>query len=98
MLSCAARMRFCRPRQLFSAAELRPAGTAIVSGYIDEYKDRFGVEGICRVLGDQFACGFITGLGLLGGETPPALRPGRCRIGNCYRSSKTCTPTNFGVH
>ena len=31
--------------------------------YIDEHKDRFGVEGICRVLGEQLACGFLTASG-----------------------------------
>ncbi len=31
--------------------------------YIDEHKDRFGVEGICRVLGAQLACGFLTASG-----------------------------------
>ena len=31
--------------------------------YIDEHKDRFGVEGICRVLGEQLECGFITASG-----------------------------------
>src|SRR5215213_1614451 len=30
---------------------------------IDEHKDRFGVEGICRVLGEQLECGFITASG-----------------------------------
>jgi putative transposase len=31
--------------------------------YIDEHKDRFGVEGICRVLGEQLECGFMTASG-----------------------------------
>ena len=31
--------------------------------YIDEHKDRFGVEGICRVLGAQLECGFLTASG-----------------------------------
>jgi len=31
--------------------------------YIDEHKDRFGVEGICRVLGEQLECGFLTASG-----------------------------------
>ena len=31
--------------------------------YIDEHKDRFGVEGICRVLGEQLECGFLIASG-----------------------------------
>ena len=68
----------------------RPAGTTMIR-YIDENKDRYGVEGICRVLGDQFACGFITASGYWAAKRRRP-RPGRCRIGNCCRSSKHCTP------
>jgi HTH-like domain/Integrase core domain len=43
--------------------------------YIDEHKDRFGVEGICRTLGEQLACGFLTASGYWAGKRrPPAQR------------------------
>ena len=43
--------------------------------YIDEHRDRFGVEGICRVLGDQLACGFLTASGYWAAKRrPPATR------------------------
>jgi putative transposase len=43
--------------------------------YIDEHKDRFGVEGICRVLGRELACGFLTASGYWAAKRrPPAAR------------------------
>jgi putative transposase len=43
--------------------------------YIDEHKDRFGVEGICRVLGEQLECGFMTASGYWAAKRrPPAAR------------------------
>jgi putative transposase len=51
-----------RTASAFFAAELdRPAPAMI--RYIDEHKDRFGVEGICCVLGGQLECGFMTASG-----------------------------------
>src|ERR687897_772610 len=49
----------------------RPAGTAMIR-YIDEHKDRFGVEGICRVLGEQLDCGFMTASGYWAAKRRPA--------------------------
>jgi len=40
--------------------------------YIDEHKDRFGVEGICRVLGEQLECGFMTASGYWAAKRRPA--------------------------
>lgn len=40
--------------------------------YIDAYKDRFGVEAICRVLGSHLPGGFITGRSYRRAETRPA--------------------------
>ena len=34
--------------------------TALMSAYIDEYRSRFGVAPICRVLGKSLDCGFLT--------------------------------------
>ena len=39
--------------------------------YIDEHKDRFGVEGICRVLGEQLECGFMTASGYWAAKRRP---------------------------
>jgi transposase-like protein len=48
--SCGARTRSCARPPLFFARGARPRPTE-VSGYVDEHRDRFGVEPICSVLG-----------------------------------------------
>lgn len=40
--------------------------------YIDEYRDRFGVEPICRVLGASLEGGFITSRGYHAAKSRPA--------------------------
>src|SRR5829696_5674698 len=40
-----------------------PTGRHRDDPYIDEHKGSFRVEGICRVLGAQLACGFLTASG-----------------------------------
>ena len=40
--------------------------------YIDEHKDRFGVEGICLVFGEQLECGFMTASGYWAAKRRPA--------------------------
>lgn len=40
--------------------------------YIDEYRDRFGVESICRVLGTSLEGGFITSRGYRAAKSRPA--------------------------
>ncbi|MEW6881042.1 hypothetical protein QEV60_00255 [Trueperella pyogenes] len=40
--------------------------------YIDDYRDRFGVEPICRVLGASLEGGFITSRGYRLAKTRPA--------------------------
>jgi putative transposase len=65
--------------------------------YIDEHKDRFGVEGICRVLGDQFACGFITGSGYWAAKRrPPSARTLSDR--HLLPIIEALHATNFGVY
>lgn len=39
--------------------------------YIDEYRGRFGVEPICRVLGASLEGGFITSRGYLAAKSRP---------------------------
>ena len=51
-------MRFCARRRRFSRPN--PTGRHRDDPYIDEHKGSFRVEGICRVLGAQLACGFLT--------------------------------------
>ena len=43
----------------FFRGEARP-GTALKVAYIDEFKDRFGVGPVCRVLAESLDCGFLT--------------------------------------
>ena len=43
----------------FFRGEARP-GTALKVAYIDEFKDRFGVGPVCRVLAEPLDCGFLT--------------------------------------
>src|SRR5215213_7040170 len=51
-------MRFCARRRRFSRPN--PTGRHRDDPYIDEHKGSFRVEGICRVLGAQLACGLLT--------------------------------------
>ena len=39
--------------------EARP-DTALMTAYIDEYRSRFGIGPICRILADSLDCGFLT--------------------------------------
>ncbi len=50
--NCAGRMRSSRPRRLFRGGGARPR-TFLVVDCIDAFKDRFGVEPICRVLSEH---------------------------------------------
>ena len=65
--------------------------------YIDEYKDRFGVEPICRVLGASLEGGFITSRGYRAAKSRPAsARSIRDRI--LAREVATIHARNFGVY
>ena len=65
--------------------------------YIDEYKDRFGVEPICRTLGASLEGGFITSRGYRAAKSRPAsARSVRDRI--LARELATIHAHNFGVY
>ena len=65
--------------------------------YIDEYRGRFGVEPICRVLGASLEGGFITSRGYrLAKSRPESARSIRDRI--LARELAAIHAHNFGVY
>ena len=77
----------------FFAAELDRPATALVR-FIDEHKDVFGVEPICRVLTEHGA------RSPRAPTTPPSAgrrRAGRCATGSCRPRSAGCGRTTTGL-
>ena len=61
----------------FFRGEARP-DTALMSAYIDEYKGRFGIGPICRILAESLDCGFLTPRGYRMSRSRPVSRMAAC--------------------